>query len=44
MSGVNPNKQKIIMTIANNIILIIMLDILINVGIVDTGNFILVTK
>ena len=44
MSGVNPNKQKIIMTIPNNMILIIMLDILINVGIVDTGNFILVTK
>lgn len=44
ISGMYPNKQNITITININSTLILKLDILTKVGIVDTGNFILVTK
>lgn len=43
-SGKYPNKLKIITTITINIMFIIILEMLTNVGIVETGNFIFVTK
>lgn len=44
ISGGYPNKQNIITTINNNTIFTVKFDKLTIVGIVDTGNFILVTK
>lgn len=44
MSGTYPNKQNITITIINSKMFTIILDILTKVGIVDTGNFIFVTK
>ena len=44
MSGGYPNKQNITTTINSSTIFIVKFDKLTNVGIVDTGNFIFVTK
>jgi len=44
ISGAYPKKQNNNITINSNITFTVIFDKLINVGIVDTGNLILVTK